>query len=70
MEMKHDYVLLPAWVVTYKAPGGKIDYYIVNGQTSKTCGVLPVSKSRLMALGAAVFAAVALLGCIGGYWLW
>ncbi|MBQ8536207.1 MAG: TFIIB-type zinc ribbon-containing protein [Clostridia bacterium] len=68
--MEHRYILLPAWVVTYKAPGGKIDYYIVNGQTEKTCGVLPVSKQKLWGFGAAICAAVTLLGCIGGYVLW
>jgi len=70
LQMTHRYVLLPAWVVTYKAPGGKIHSYIVNGQTEKTCGVLPVSKGKLMGMGAAVLAAVTLLGCIGGYLLW
>lgn len=70
VKAEHRYVLLPAWVVTYKAPGGKMDYYIVNGQTRSTCGVLPVSPSRLLAACAGVFAGVAGLLCVGGYFLW
>lgn len=70
VKVSHKYILLPAWVVTYKAPGGKIDYYIVNGQTEKTCGILPVSKGKLWGVGAGICAAVTLLGCVGGYLLW
>jgi len=69
-EVEHKYILLPAWVVTYKAPGGKIDYYIVNGQTEETCGILPVSKQKLWGFGAAICGVITLLGCIGGYLLW
>lgn len=67
---KSRYVLLPAWVVTYKAKNGKVSHYIINGQTERTCGVLPVDKGKMWMLGAGVCAAVTLLGCIGGYFVW
>ena len=52
-----EYVLLPAWVLTYQFRG-KTYYYAVNGQTGKTCGRLPLSIGRLAALFAGVTAAV------------
>ena len=65
------YVLLPAWVLTYK--GKKQDgayYYMMNGQTGEVCGKLPIDWRRLglccLAAGAAVFA----LLCMGGALLW
>jgi len=70
VKTSHRYLLLPAWVVTYKAPNGKMDYYIVNGQTQTTCGILPVDKGRLLGACAGVAAAVAALVCVGGYFLW
>ena len=70
MQTSHRYLLLPAWVVTYRAPNGKIDYYIVNGQTKAACGILPVDKGRLLGACAGIAAAVALLVCVGGYFIW
>lgn len=65
------YVLLPAWVLTWK--NNKTDemyYYMMNGETGQVCGKLPVDKKKLLltALGAgiAVFAAL----CAGGALLW
>ena len=70
MKMKPRFVLLPAWVVTYKAPKGKLYHYVVNGQTAKTCGILPVDKCKLYAVCICVFAAITTLGCLGGRLVW
>lgn len=67
---RHKYVLLPAWVVTYKDPAGKIDYYIVNGQGGATCGVLPVSWPKLIGTAAMLCALLFAIICVGGYFLW
>lgn len=64
------YILLPVWVVTYKAKNGKIYSYSLNGQTGKTCGELPVSRKRLGALFFAVFAAVFAVVSALEYFLW
>ncbi len=66
---KWEYMLLPAWVMTYQY-NGETYYYAVNGQTGKVCGRLPVSKARLGILFAGVTAAVAIIaGVIGGIFL-
>ncbi len=69
VEMK--YVLLPAWVLTYK--GGKDGapyYYMMNGQTGRVCGRLPLDKKRVAAAALGVGLAVFLLLCGGGAFLW
>ncbi len=69
VEMK--YVLLPAWVLTYK--GGKDGapyYYMMNGQTGRVCGRLPLDKKRVAACALGVGLAVFLLLCGGGAFLW
>ncbi|WP_195957665.1 TFIIB-type zinc ribbon-containing protein [Enterococcus gallinarum] len=65
------YVLLPVWLVTYRAddPNKNIFYYAMNGQTGKVSGVLPISYKRLGFTSAAIFAVIAILGMIGGYFL-
>ena len=65
------YVLLPAWVLTWKGRGENAAYYyMMNGQTGEVCGKLPVDKGKLilwcLGVGLAVFA----LLCAGGAWLW
>ena len=70
-ETKMRYVLLPAWVLTYK--GGKNGapyYYMMNGQTGKVCGRLPIDKKRLWATALGVGLAVFLLLCGGGAFIW
>ena len=65
------YVLLPAWVLTYK--GGKDGapyYYMMNGQTGKVCGKLPIDKKRALATALGVGLAVFLLLCGGGALIW
>ncbi len=68
---KMRYVLLPAWVLTYKSdkPGATY-YYMMNGQTGQVCGKLPISMARLAAWAGGIGAAVAGLLCMGGALLW
>ncbi len=65
------YVLLPAWVLTYK--GGKDGvpyYYLMNGQTGRICGKLPLDKGKLALWALGVGAAVFLALCAGGRFIW
>lgn len=69
--VRQKYVLLPAWVLTYR--GGKDRepyYYMMNGQTGRVCGKLPIDKKRLLAAALCAGAAVFLLLCGGGAFLW
>lgn len=69
--VKMKYVLLPAWVLTWK--GGKDGapyYYMMNGQTGRVCGKLPIDKKRLLATALGVGLAVFLLLCGGGAFIW
>jgi len=65
------YILLPAWVLTWK--GGKDGapyYYMMNGQTGKVCGKLPIDKKRLLATALGVGIAIFLALCGGGAFIW
>lgn len=65
------YILLPAWVLTYN--GGKDGapyYYMMNGQTGKVCGKLPLDKKRLLAAALGVGIAIFLALCGGGAFIW
>ena len=64
--VKSKYVLMPAWVLTWK--GGKDGvpyYYMMNGQTGKVCGKLPIDRKKLaltaLGFGAVVFAVACVL---------
>ncbi len=57
-ELKWSYNLLPVWVLNYKHKD-KTYIYALNGQTGKVYGELPVSKGKLAALFAGVFAVAA-----------
>ena len=63
------YVLLPAWVLTYKS-GGQSYYYLMNAQTGTVCGRLPFKKGKLISTGIAWGAAIAALLCAGGAFIW
>ena len=68
---KMKYVLLPAWVLTYK--GGKDQepyYYMMNGQTGRVCGKLPIDKKRLLAAALGAGLVVFLVLCGGGAFIW
>ena len=65
------YVLLPAWVLTYKGGrDGAPYYYMMNGQTGKVCGRLPIDRKRLLATALGVGIAVFMLLCGGGAFIW
>ena len=69
--VKMKYVLLPAWVLTYK--GGKDGapyYYMMNGQTGKVCGKLPIDKKRVLATALGIGLALFLVLCGGGAFIW
>lgn len=69
--VKSKYVLLPAWVLTYK--GGKDQepyYYMMNGQTGRVCGKLPIDKKRVLAAALGVGLLVFLVLCGGGAFIW
>lgn len=68
-DTKWSYTLLPAWVLTYKAGGGKTYYYAMNGQSGKASGVLPVSFKKLLSFFAGVSAALFLILLAGSYLL-
>ena len=69
-EEKWQYVLLPVWTVTYKGNNGRIYYYSMNGQTGQICGELPIDWKKVILTGLATFAAVLILGLLGGRFLW
>ena len=70
-DRRERYVLLPTWVLTYKArEGGAPYYYMMNGQTGAVCGRLPLKKSKLLMWCAIVGGAVAAALCLGGAMLW
>ena len=70
-KVKTKYVLLPAWVLTYK--GGRDQepyYYMMNGQTGRVCGRLPIDKKRLLASALGTGLLVFLVLCAGGAFIW
>ncbi len=63
---KTSYGLLPVWVYTYQYKGQDYPFYI-NGQTAKIVGKVPVSKAKVWAYGATLWAALtAILACVYG----
>jgi len=70
-DVKMKYVLLPAWVLTWKGGrDGAPYYYMMNGQTGRVCGKLPIDKKRVLATALGVGIAVFLLLCGGGAFIW
>lgn len=59
LQTKWSYILLPVWFMTYKY-GDKQFFYAINGQTAKTSGELPVSKTK-MVLGGLITAFIVFL---------
>lgn len=69
--VKSRYVLLPTWVLTYKGDkDGAPYYYMMNGQTGKVCGRLPIDRKRVLATALGVGLLVFLLLCGGGAFIW
>lgn len=70
-KVKAKYLLLPAWVLTYKhRANGEPYYYMMNGQTGQVCGKLPVNKGKLYAVGALLGVLTFALLCLGGAFIW
>jgi len=67
---KFKYMLLPAWVFTYKGSDGNLYHYTMNGQTGNVCGKLPIDKGRLWGWTAGIFAVITLLISLGGAFIW
>lgn len=57
------YALMPVWQYFYRYKD-KTYLYHVNGQTGKVIGVTPVSRAKVMAYGASVFAVVTAVCCM------
>lgn len=65
------YVLLPAWVLTWTGGKNKTPYYyMMNGQTSKICGKLPINYAKLWTVASVAGAIVFGLLCAGGKFIW
>ena len=64
------YIMLPTWVLTYRDNAGKLWHYAMNGQTGTLCGKLPIDKGRLMGLCGIIAGAAALIGILGGLFIW
>ena len=56
--------------VTYYYKDGAPYYYMMNGQTGRVCGKLPIDKKRLLATALGVGLAVFLVLCVGGAFIW
>ena len=59
------YALLPIWMVTYLY-NGKTFMYVINGQTGKASGILPISRGKLALLFGIVAAVTFAAAWIGG----
>ena len=69
--MTKRYVLLPAWVLTWKSDkAGEPYYYLMNGQTGKVCGKLPINWGKLWTWAIGAGALVAGLLLAGGKFIW
>lgn len=67
MEQNWKYVMLPAWVLTYKGRNNEVYYYAMNGQTGKVWGRLPIDNGKVATMCAAIFGVAAVLGLLAGY---
>lgn len=50
----YSYMLLPVWLLTYKALSGKKYFFAMNGQTGEIHGKLPVSYGKLSAVAGGI----------------
>ena len=60
------FCLLPVWKYIYKYKSTEYPFYI-NGQTGKIIGKVPVSKSKVWAYGATLWASLAGINLMAGY---
>lgn len=64
-----NYVLAPAWVLTYKFHK-KIYLYVMNGQHGQIYGELPMDNSRVFRTAAIIFLVLLISLLLGGKFLW
>ncbi len=64
-----DYVLAPAWALTFKF-GQDTYLYVMNGQTGQIYGEVPLDKSRVWRSGGFIAAVILVLLLLGGYFIW
>ena len=64
-ETKWHYILLPVWFMSYKYKE-KVYEFVLNGQSGKIAGALPIRKSLVRVFATVIFAAVASLTYIIG----
>ena len=69
-ESRMRYVLLPTWLLTWTGGRKGVYYYMMNGQTGRVCGKLPLRRSKLLLWSLALMALVAGLMCLGGVYIW
>ncbi|ABW17897.1 zinc ribbon domain-containing protein [Alkaliphilus oremlandii] len=63
------YTLLPAWILTYRYRG-KTYVYAVNGQTGKSFGELPLSRSRVLTTFGVISGITSIALLLGGRFIW
>ncbi len=68
VQEKWNYAMMPVWMMNFQYEGRDF-LYAMNGQTGKTYGELPLSKGKLAAFGAILFAVLFLICLLGGYFL-
>ena len=68
LEEDWKYVLLPVWVMTYRASGA-LYYFAMNGQTGAIAGKLPVDVKKLVLHSGLLGVILAVIFLIGGYLL-
>lgn len=64
-----DYVLAPAWALTFKF-GQDTYLYVMNGQTGQIYGEVPLDKVRVWRSGGLIAAIILILLLLGGYFIW
>ncbi|MCI8465963.1 MAG: hypothetical protein HFI63_08920 [Lachnospiraceae bacterium] len=68
-ETRAEYVLLPVWMLNYRYQE-KNYQFVINGQTGKMVGTLPLSKRRMLGwwagLTTGIFTAMTLISIVGG----
>lgn len=65
----YSYMLLPVWLLTYKAADGKKFYFAMNGQTGEIHGKLPIAAGRLLLTSGAVSAVIFMITLLITYLL-
>ncbi len=67
--IKAEYALLPVWMLTYHYQGTSY-FFVMNGQTSKIAGKLPLCRNKMARYFFGITAAIYVALLIGGMILW